>query len=165
MALVANPAKSISLINLAADNSAKRFRRTSAARQLSSMVALALLCMVKTGTQKASGQLSLQPHVLKVAEKLPGSSRTRPAPPKASSLFGHNATPLLPHRFPFRRNIWARSRTRRFSAPFKTGDELIASTLSLEVTRIELSFRREKLPATRSAPKLEPNGRGPEIFA
>ncbi len=39
----------------------------------------------------------------------------QPVPPKTSSLFGHNATALLPHHSSFRRNIRARSGHRGFS--------------------------------------------------
>ena len=42
-------------------------------------------------------------------DKTPRAVSNPPVPPKASSLFGHNATALLPHRSSFRRNIRARS--------------------------------------------------------
>ena len=52
--------------------------------------------------------------VLTGCGKTPGVVSNPPVPPKASSLFGHNATALLPHRSSFRRNIRARSGHRGF---------------------------------------------------
>ncbi len=46
--------------------------------------------------------------------KTPGAVSDPPVPPKASSLFGHEATASLPHRSSFRRNIRTRSGHREF---------------------------------------------------
>src|SRR5450631_3883914 len=55
-----------------------------------------------------------EPLSQQAAEKPPGAVSNPPVPPKASSLLGHNATALLPHRFSFRRSIRARSGHRGF---------------------------------------------------
>jgi hypothetical protein len=84
--------------------------------------------------------------------KTPGAVSNPPVPPKASSLFGHNAAALLPHRSSFRRNIRARSGHRGFFRNlFKEDREPPECNMGQHGMMVELADTADLKSMSRSA--------------